>query len=302
MRALLLIGLLLLGIIAFAEEWVARSAPGIRVFVPQGHEALATALADEGAAALQRISPALDIVTPGPFPVYAYTDHVSFMRATEADPYLAGVSYRPSGSIRIDATEEGFALRQTLTHELTHSLIAQKLGERTDALPTWVDEGIAGHYTEPLTPEEQHVAGQMMQGYGTLSLDELNTAFNRTTHADTQRAAAYVQSRAMIAWLEEQRPGAVRQLLGAIQEGASFEVALQRTVGLTPEGWLRDWRGNIPLYLFLLNILASPVVYAPLAITVAILAVISTLRKRKRQEELEEQEVQQTDEPDRLEE
>jgi hypothetical protein len=255
--------------------WSRHDGIGVSVFIPDGHESLGADMAQWGSADLTRIATALAVARPGPFPVYAYTDRVAFLRDTERDPYLAGVSYRPSGAIRVDATLAPNELRNTLAHELTHSLIGQKLGDAAGALPTWVDEGIAGHYAQPLTSAERRVAAQLTI-QGPLSLDELESAFA----SGPDRGAAYVQTRAMAAWLEDQRSGALRDLLTAIAGGESFEKALMRTTGLTPQSWLDKWRTAIPWYLTWLTLSFSPVLFAPLALLVVLVVLIRAHRRR----------------------
>jgi hypothetical protein len=274
-------------------DWVAQTGNGITVYVPRGQAALGNTITGWANADLARIAGELGIPSPGPFPLYAYTDSVAFMRDVEIDPYLAGVSYRPSGAIRVDATRPMGELRSTVAHELTHSLIGQKLGDAAGALPTWVDEGIAGHYAQPLTSAERRVAAQLTI-QGPLSIDELESAFA----SGPDRGAAYVQARAMAAWLEEQRGGALRDLLTAIAGGDSFEKALLRTTGLTPQGWLDKWRTAIPWYLTWLTLSFSPVLFAPLALLVVLVVLIRAHRRHAEEraaaeaEELAEEEAQ----------
>ncbi len=278
MGIMLLLLISLLGLVpapASAATWVARMHGSVRVFVHPGEEALAGEIGTMARGDLPRITTALGVARPATIDIYAYRRADEFHAETQNSPYTVGVSYSPSGIIRLDASREAYSLRRTLAHELTHSLLSQRLGIALNDLPVWVNEGIAGLLSDPLSRDDMRKVALMTHRDGVFSLDALDRAFATHAHNDV----AYVQTRAMVSWLEAQYPRAMRTILARIaDDGESFPAALYAVTGLTEEQWLRRWINSVPDYLFWILLLNSPIVYAPAAI---ILVILVTLRLRK---------------------
>ncbi len=285
MRPLLLLALILAVLPLRAAEWTAHRAPGVVIFTQGENPALAETLLAMAARDLPRIGGALGLAHPGPFPVFAYTNRSDFYRDAGKNPYLEGVSYQPSGLIRIDAAEPAWSLGPTFAHELTHSILNQRLGENIDRLPTWVNEGLAGHFSEPLSPDQYRMIAQLIHRNGVLSLAELRYAFENPALTD----AAYVQSRAMMAWLELNYPGALRRLIDNLAHDMPFDEALYQATGLTTQAWWQGWQQQVPGYLYWLILLNSPVAYAPIALLFILFA---ALRLRRRAQERAEAEAE----------
>jgi hypothetical protein len=278
---LLLLSLLLLPVHA---AWQRTPAAGMTLYVPAGKARLAARLTTMIVRDLPRLTKAVGVAKADNFAIYAYTDLRAFHRDTQADPFTLGLSYAPGGTIRLDATQAPADLRETLAHELTHSLIAQRLGNNDGALPDWVNEGIAGQLSEPVSRTALPQVSRLIHRDGVLGLDELEDAFPRGRFRD----AAYLQSRSMTAWLEYRYPGIIAALLGCIADGASFDGALLTCTGLTANDWVDSWVQSVPEYLFWLNLASSPVIYAPVAILLVIIVTIRTIRRKKREAEEEE--------------
>lgn len=303
MRHLLLLVLVWVSLVARfpakAAVWVPHAIDGVRVYAHQGADSLAARIGVLAQRNIPRIAVALGVTHPAPIDIYAYSDTASFLADTSQDPLTLGVSYSPSGVIRLDATASDFGIERTLAHELTHSLISQRLNGEIGDLPTWVNEGTAGQLSEPLSRAELNRVAMMMHRDGALSLGDLDDAFRTHRMLDV----AYLQSRSMVAWLEEHYPGAMKAILQRMAEKQdSFDRALFLTTGLTQDTWLRGWMKSVPDYLYWLMLLNTPVIYAPLALLL-VLIVIMRLRKRQETEdmELEEQESEGTNDDDTLE-
>lgn len=270
--------------LAAAPSWVGYPAGGAVLCVRPGQERLAKELAPIVEQEIVRIAGELDITEIRPFPIYAYASTVEFYRDTGTQPDLLGQSQSPGGEIRIDVSGRQGAPRMVLAHELTHSLLDQRLGPYLARLPGWVNEGIAGHLSDPVEPDRLEGVSGLIHRDGVLTLHELDEAFP----AGPYRDAAYLQSRSMISWLEWKHPGAVRRLTAAMAAGESFPRALRQAAGLTPEGWLSGWRQDVPTIFYWLAFLSSPAVYSPLAAILIFIVVRRLLRRRAEEEEEEE--------------
>mgnify|MGYP006910584182 CR=1 FL=1 len=276
---LLITGLLLAGGAAHAADWQVHALGGVRVHVKRGEEALARRIGAMAADELPRISAVIGVAAPKAFDVYAYADRAAFLRETTREPFTLGVSYSPSGTIRLDASDTTARVRHTLAHELTHSLISQRLHGDLTGLPTWVNEGVAGQLSEPVRRDELRNVAKLIHRDGVLTLQELEDAFDTGRYRD----AAYLQSRSMVAWLEDRHPGAVTRIFARMAETHDpFFQVLPAVTGLTPAQWLREWARSVPDIMFWLLLLNSPVIYAPLAL---ILVILIVLRLRRRNDD-----------------
>jgi hypothetical protein len=281
LRRFLVLALILAALPLRAAEWTATRAPGVVIYTQGTNPALAGALAAMVGRDLPRIAGAIGLAKAGPYPVFAYSHRTDFYRDAGKNPYLEGVSYQPSGMIRLDATGPTWALQPTLAHELTHSALNQRLGYRVGRLPEWVNEGLAGHLSEPTQPDQYRAIAKLTHRNGVLSLAELKAAFDNPDLTD----AGYLQSRAMMAWLESRHPGAIRGLIDGLAAGRDFDDALYAATGLTAAAWWEGWHAEVPGYLYWLLLLNSPVAYAPIALLFILFAALHLRRRAQQAEE-----------------
>lgn len=268
-----------------AAPWVGHRVAGVTLCVRPGQERLANQLAPQVEQEITRVAGSLGLQSVRDFPIFAFNSRYDFMGETGRQPGLLGESLSPSGEIYLDASGPPESTCSVLAHEVTHSLLDQRLGAYAGGLPRWVNEGIAGHLSDPVSPAQLEGVSQMIHRDGVLTLEELQAAFPDGPYRD----AAYLQGRSMIAWLEYEHPGALLRLLDGLAAGHSFDYSLKHAAGLTTVQWLAAWRKNIPAYMYWLFILASPVVYAPLALLLAFIAIRRMLRKRAEQDATDEE-------------
>lgn len=266
-----------------AAQWVSRSTTLATIYTQPGDERLAAASVAVVDDETLRVAEAIGLHSVRRFPVYLYTNQTEFLRDSGLNPHLVGVSYSPSGLIRIDATNIRGSMRTILAHEITHTLLNQRLGNSYGELPLWVNEGMAGFLSEPISQDTLPYLAHRQHTSGVQSIDEMERAFTVRQSSD----AAYLQSASMIAWLEYRHPGALQRILSQMVVGDSFYHALGDVTGLTPEEWLRQWKKGISSLDLWLNIANSPVIFAPIAI---LIAVIALLRGRRRDDEEEDDE------------
>ena len=295
MRIGLIVLLLVWGCQAWAAPWVGQRLGGVTVFVHPGQERLAAEIGARAAVEVPRVAGALGVAHPTPIPIYVYASDTEFLRDNGLDIELLGISLPPTGTIRIVVTDNRELFERTLAHECTHSLIGQRLGMFAGLLPLWVNEGLAGYLSDPVSAAEMPQVAHLVHRDGVLTLDELAVGFDR---AGT-REAAYLQSRSMIGWLDYHYPGAIPRILAVLATGQPFPTALRKVTGLTPADWLQQWQAGIPAILYWLTLLGSPIWYAPLALIVMIVAIIRILRKRAaaNAEDDEDEEPEEAPEP-----
>ena len=286
MRILLLAILIMLSsLLALTAEWVGYPSSAGTIFVRPGQERIARIVVDAATEELPRIMRFLDIDDIPLLQIYAYTDRVEFMRDVGPHLNLLGVSYRPGGLIRLDASGASRSMRAILAHELTHSILSQHLGIFSGNLPNWVNEGLAGFLSVDMNKAQMRGMAHASHLSGHLSLDAMEQAFMQRDGAD----AAYQQSRSMVAWLEWKYPGSLARLVKALAQGYSFPASLHIACHLTPERWLRAWQKGIPSYYYWLNVISSPLLYAPMSLLLIVLAMRRIMRRRQEASEEEEE-------------
>jgi hypothetical protein len=290
MRAFLLLMLLALSLtplLAAQTQWVGYQRAVAVVFVHPGQEQLAQQMLRMADEDVVRIAGDIGLDSFHMFPIFAYSNRADFYRDTGMNPSLQGDSAPPDGLIRIDVSGMDGPDPVVLAHEITHSLLQQRLGPYSGELPTWTNEGTAVFLSKPRTREEMLGLSRQQPAGGVLSLAAMEAAFTAKGPADD----AYLQSSAMIAWLEYRHPGALRALLAGLAHGQTFTTALQHAAGLTPDAWRKQWQYGIPSYIIWVDTLNStwdP--FAPMVIVAVIVFAIRAAKRRKDRERAEEEE------------
>ncbi len=294
MSKLYLLVMLLIVIPAWPAQWVfteSRELPLAAMHHP-GDAKSARVLINIANDETVRIAKYLQMNTMSGIRIILFTSKGEFMKLNKPDIGLMGVSYG-SNTIHILYTEDFNSNKSVLAHELTHSLLAQKLGNKRDSLPIWLNEGIAGYLSDPIAPTALKDVSELIGGTGVLTVEQMEDAFdNRKGNVN----AAYVQARSMTAWMEYSHPGALIKVITKISAGSDFNLALKQETGLSVNSWWFWWKSNVPAIEYFINFLNSPAAFAPLAFLVVIVAVIRKLRKRKEDEEEEEEDEKREDE------
>jgi len=269
----------------FAAEgnWVDYPARYAVVHVHPGEGQVAEQLGGMTTEEITRLAPqlGLELRSVTRFRIYAYTSRSEFIHDAGRNPLLLGVSYRPTGMILIDVTGQEGPVRAVLGHELTHTLLNERLGENIDHLPDWVNEGLAGYFSTPVSPSQLPGITHLWHWQGILTIPQMESAFDGGQNVD----AAYQQSMSMIAWLEYHHPGAIGIILKDLAHGLDFDHALLDAGGLSQQDWLQQWEAGIPSYEQWLSLLSSPVLYAPFALLIVLVFVLRVRRKRGEVEE-----------------
>ncbi len=287
--------LLIVAIIpSWAKQWVEMESQQLPIAVKYhpGEEKSARILINITEEETVRIAKYLHMKTMSGILIVSFTSKGEFMAANRPDIGLMGVSHGPN-NIHLLYSDDYNINKSILAHELTHSLLAQKLGNNRDSLPDWLNEGIAGFLSDPVAPTALKDISELLGGTGVLTVEQMEDAFE---NGSGNISAAYVQARSMTAWMEYNYPGALIKILTKISNGAILSTALKEETGLTIKGWWFWWKSNVPPIEYFLNFLNSPAAFAPLALLVIIVVIIRKLRKRKENEDEEEEEKEASEE------
>ncbi len=235
--------LFILAVAVTAHAWQCYHTAGALIYVPYGQAGVAKRVQGIVHAELPRLAQAVGNTRRlAPIPIYVYLDSVTFRRDIRGSELVRGVTSYPSGKISVDANTPIWDFQHVVTHEMVHNLVNQRLGKHVSALPVWVNEGLAESLSSPFPFRLTRWATLPFLATPALPLPQLPDAFKG---ADAWRCeTAYLQSGAMVNWLEATHPGALRQALGGTAEGRPFAAEMVRACALTPAAWLNRWRAD----------------------------------------------------------
>ena len=244
--------------------------------------ARAAELIDE---AVPRLAPLVGTSDLNPISARVYLDRATFAKGAgiPQNAPIVGIATFPSGIIHIDATDMLESIERIVPHEVAHVLIARCLGPSLDALPTWLNEGIAEYAAGTAASQVDPVALQAVGRGEAIPLASLDASF----HLDnTAQPLAYAEAASLVNFMVAKRgPSVIRDLLGAVRSRHDFPSSLMHVTGWNMEELESGWRQSVSRrwrwYLFFYS-------QAPILGLMVLLFVIGYLRyrydRRRRQE------------------
>jgi len=235
--------LLILAVAGAAHAWQCFPSADALVYAPDGQSGVARRVQEIVHAELPRLAHAVgNAHSLAPMCIYIYLDRGAFRRDTQSTDLVGGITRYPSGKIFIDANTPTWDFSHVITHEMVHNLLNQRLGKQVSSLPVWVNEGLAESLSSPFPFRITRWGTVPFLATPSLPLPKLAAAFQG---ADALYSTiAYLQSGAMVNWLETKHPGALRRALGGMVKGRPFAGELAHACGLTPASWYNHWRAD----------------------------------------------------------
>lgn len=227
------------------------SLPGVRVFWHAGNSEFGRLAADVSYNAIRQISSDLNVPrTPDSrVDVYIYSDVTDLRAALGAGglDWVGGHADPAAGVVLVavpemDAARARIEFGRVLPHEITHFMLYQRLGERYERVPTWLNEGLASRYEERRNVVYLQALDQAASTQTLLAFDELCNGF--PTSAE-RGLLAYAQSESLVLYIIERWGiGSINDLLDAYNDGASCTAGVSNTLGLSltalQSAWERD--------------------------------------------------------------
>ncbi|MCL2726431.1 MAG: hypothetical protein FWD69_18585 [Polyangiaceae bacterium] len=148
------------------------------------------------------------------------------------------------------ASAHGFALRDTLAHELTHLAISMQSRDRA---PLWLHEGIArrqeARWREPGPfddkPSVESVVLRGMELKLDLPLDKLGPSIAMLPSAKAAMVAFAEVTSFVRMLVDSSPPGTLAKLLVALRDAKTADDALRRVSGETLAQWDAKWRAQL---------------------------------------------------------
>jgi len=214
-------------------------------------------LGREGPKILARLARQTGLPVGGPVDVILAADFTTF-RAVQPSPppmWAAGTAWAQRGEIYLHTRSSGSGaggIERVFTHEGVHILLGRAW--RGGAPPRWLNEGLARFLSHELNPKVHvQLARAAVAGY-LLPLAD----FAEDWPQGARRAhLAYIQSVEFVAFLEDQGPDVLPQLLGRLAVGEELAPAILAVTGESLEELEERWRSRMTFWHGVFPVLGS---------------------------------------------
>jgi hypothetical protein len=228
--------------------WQEFASGPARVHWYQGDSGFGGAAANIAAGAIPGMQQQIGVEPPSPLDVYIYASIDDLRRAVElAGRDWLGGQARPELGVVLVAIPPGdsarLQMRRDIPHELTHLMTFVAASPNYEAVPRWLDEGLATlNEGEPNSTQVLAVQDALARNK-LIPIESLCGAFP----ADASAALlAYGQSRYIVQQIiNEYGSAGIQALLAAYRDGATCSGGVERALNITlPELELK-WRGAL---------------------------------------------------------
>lgn len=184
----------------------------------------------------------LKIQAEGITPIYLYPDRRSFALATGYKPEesVVGTAHTRSLAVKVDASQTFARVQDIIPHELVHVLISRYLSISARRLPLYMHEGLAKYLTNDWSAAESELLSKIASSGRLIPLSHLADRFLVDKDEITM---AYVQGYSIIEYLARKYgEESLSDILAEIKAGHTYPVALEYSIGITPEQLEKEWR------------------------------------------------------------
>ena len=229
-------------------KWIDLTAGVVRVHWVEGDSGFGATAASIANEALPRIQQQLGVEPPSPIDIYIYPSMDSLRSAVElaGRPWLGGQA-RPELGVAMVAIPNGdtanIQMRRDIPHELTHLMMFIATTPRYDAVPAWLDEGLATLNEGEPNPTQ---AVALQEAYAANQLPSLEALCSAMPTNSAEALAAYAQSRGVVQQIVDDYGSAgIQALLAAYHDGATCAGGVERGLNTTLNGIELKWRASL---------------------------------------------------------
>jgi hypothetical protein len=269
-----------------AGEWLAMSRPPFRILYQKGNGTEARILSEQAPQILSDLERDLGLRAPESILVRILPPARASGGDDQGPPGWA-VGFVPGGSSEVNlrgdlvATYPFEDLLSLFGHELTHVLM-NSLPPRSGPLPRWFNEGVAVMESRRWSLRDVFALGTTLLVGPSPRLAELSGDF---PPGESGARAAYAQSFSFIAYLERERPGAVRRILAESAAGAGFAEAFRKGAGRSLGEMEAGWRDQVNFaYRWVPAVTSTGVLWAG----ITLLVLLGRIAKRRRERAIQE--------------
>ena len=193
---------------------------------------------------------------------------------------MLGQATYPMEIIDVDGSELYRPMEEVLDHEIAHIVVGRVLGQAVEALPRWMNEGIATHFSSPDDTTDIALLSDAVGDDRLIPLKSLSRSFGNPKTS----GLAYAQSGAVVGFLESTYGrGTTRRILRRTAETGDFNAAVQAVTGVPVAELYSSWEKRMyRTYAAWRWARRLPeAIWAAMAL-IAILAFVAMMRKKRR--------------------
>ncbi len=228
--------------------WLTVEENGVRVHWYAGDDAFARQALDAARAGLQKTGSMLSVAPSHPFDIYIYAIAADLQTALEiGGESWSGGHASPDLSVALvqiaPGLEQGLEMDRKIPHELAHLLTYEVVGQRYNALPVWLREGIAS-MAESSNPDYPRAISLAAEQQSLIPIADLCGSFPPEMSRIT---LAYAESEAFTRFIVNTYGNSgLLSLMHAYADGLDCQQAPARALGNSLSGLENEWWRSAP--------------------------------------------------------
>lgn len=202
-------------------------------------------LLNAGKEGLARNAKQAGLIAEAPIDVYVYSSSQDLRDSILYEPsWTGGLAYPEHNIVLVSLAEDNAEYNHVvIIHELTHVLVGHFTFSCLNALPSWLEEGLAVYSEGKLDPDSQTQFDQAIHDNSLLSVRSLSSGFSEEFSKAT---LSYSESFSVVKFLIETKgQDKMTQLLAALRDGSAIEPALISVYGFDIDSLEDAWRRAI---------------------------------------------------------
>lgn len=230
------------------DGWMRLDAAPLQLHYRAQDAGIASALAEQAPHVLAALESRTGLRPPRVVDVVLTPTWAEFAAAQPGDPpsWAAGTAYAGRSEVYLRTRMPHLGadpIDKVFVHELVHVVLGRAFGDRE--IPRWLDEGAAKLFAGELSPEDHATLVRAAVGAGLLPLSSITGTWPRNP---AKARLAYAQSTDFVAFIEDQREGALQRVIAELASGAELDDALTRATGRSLPDLEDDWRGQMTFW------------------------------------------------------
>jgi len=228
--------------------WQQRTNEQLHVYWYEGDEAFGDALLDVGRRSLNAINALIPAQEVTPVDVYVYATSSDLQSALflGGEEWQGGHANPRLGVVLLVVSpgpEQRIEMETLIPHELAHVMLYRNIGDGYQALPVWLNEGMAALAELYPNPDYDQALSVASQNRSLLPITELCDTFP----LDASRTyLAYAESQSFVRFLRDTYgTSALFSLTSAYADGLSCDQGAVRTLGTSLANLDSRWRETV---------------------------------------------------------
>jgi hypothetical protein len=226
-------------------SWNSLTEGEVTIYWYEGEESFVLELMAAAQQALTKLGQDTGAYLERPAKLYIYADAQDLQGAMiYPQEWTGGVAFTRYGIMAIGIAPNNLSWgKRAIAHELAHLVIHQMTLNPYNALPTWLDEGLAMYAEGPLVPLYKAYLDKAIAEDNLISVRSLSSPFSAYTE---ESLLSYAQSYSLVEFLiTSYGQDMMLELLLIFKQGSSYDEALEKAYGFDMDGLDALWRDYI---------------------------------------------------------